>query len=351
MKTIENTLPRSASVTLTPITTGASSGLFEFEAPNKEAAEDVCRAVEAVLNKDAKDAQLKHATFVVDVQPAGPDFVADREAVLARNRWHQMSQPALAIPAQNTQTIVRVCEIDHVRPATDVRPGPESTEEQVSVSVKARSKYGRERKHSFYGDLAPRAKGWHFAHDLNELTADKSQGNLHWKMAVVYLDGNGFGKLQNALCATPDIQRQFDKTLKNYRADALDTLLKAMSEGDGWASSQGRYHLETLLWGGDELIWVVPAWQGWKTLWLFYQQSRKWNFEGHPLTHAGGIVFCHHNAPIHRITALAKGLAEIAKEKAGQRTSLLTLFLSPSIMWDVTWESFFKTATTAVVRM
>lgn len=312
VKIVQNASQQGAALSLSPISTGASSGLFEFEASDREAAENVRRAVDTILNKDAR---LRHATFVVDVQPAGSNFVADREAALARNRWRQMSQPSLAVPAQNTapQKIVSVCEIDHVRPAMDTRHGPE-LEEHVSGSVKKRSEYGRERKHSFYGKLAPRAQGWQFAHNFNELAADENQGNLDRKMAVIYLDGNGFGELQHTLCTTLARQRQFDQTLKDYRASALDALLKIMSEKDGWTSSN-RYRLETLLWGGDELIWVVPAWQGWKTLQLFYEKSRNWTFEGRTLTHAGGIVFCHHNAPIHRITKLAKDLAELVKTR------------------------------------
>jgi len=74
--------------------------------------------------------------------------------------------------------------------------------------------------------------------------------------------------------------------------------------------------METLLWGGDELVWVVPAWVGWWTLEFFYQNSAGWPFNQELLTHAAGIVFCHHNAPIHRIKELAHNLAELAKDKS-----------------------------------
>ena len=74
--------------------------------------------------------------------------------------------------------------------------------------------------------------------------------------------------------------------------------------------------IETLLWGGDELIWVVPAWLGWNALCLFYQQAKTHiKFRGGTLKHAAGLVFCHHNAPIHRVKSLAHDLAELAKEQ------------------------------------
>jgi hypothetical protein len=51
----------------------------------------------------------------------------------------------------------------------------------------------------------------------------------------------------------------------------------------------------------------------------FFQFSRSWTTELHAkkdkqLTHAAGLVFCHHNAPIHRITHLARELVGLAKE-------------------------------------
>src|SRR5439155_23707913 len=133
-----------------------------------------------------------------------------------------------------------------------------------------------------------------------------------------------------AQCPTPDLLSSFDHTVKNYRRQALTALLHSMhtpQEKDLWTSPRGYYRLETLLWGGDELIWVVPAWQGWKILSLFYRQSTNWNFAAQPLTHAAGMVFCHHNAPIHSITALAKTLAEVAKEKSRDQNLFAYLVL------------------------
>ncbi|MBK9316276.1 MAG: hypothetical protein IPM55_18840 [Acidobacteria bacterium] len=91
-----------------------------------------------------------------------------------------------------------------------------------------------------------------------------------------------------------------------------------MKKDDLWFTDDNERRIETLLWGGDEIIWVVPAWKGLETLGFFYNQTIKknWNYEGAELRHAAGLVFCHHNAPIHRITHLVKyKLAEKAKEK------------------------------------
>lgn len=307
-----------SSARLDRVTTGASSGLYQFEATDDAAGEMVRKEVEGILSTHP---QLKHATVVVDIQPAGEDFVRDREVLLARNRWRQMRQLTVAVPAWNTQgDVTEACEVDRVRPATSSRPAPGPNMEQVSASVRVRREFGREQKQRFYGNQTGIGMGWHFVQDFNELTDDSARGNLRHKMAVIYLDGNSFGKLQNEQCTTAEKQREFDSTIKDYRRGLLATLLQSMNhDKKNWISQADRYRLETLLWGGDEIIWVVPAWQGWKTLALFYEKSRNWQFAGERLTHAAGMVFCHHNAPIHRITALARDLAGLAKEKCRKK--------------------------------
>jgi hypothetical protein len=72
-----------------------------------------------------------------------------------------------------------------------------------------------------------------------------------------------------------------------------------------------------LLWGGDEMLFVVPAWKGFELLDLFYKTSEDWQItianKTEPLTHAGGIVFCPHNTPIYKIRELAQQLADGVK--------------------------------------
>ena len=79
------------------------------------------------------------------------------------------------------------------------------------------------------------------------------------------------------------------------------------------------HRLETLVWGGDEITLVVPAWKGWEVLEGFFQQCRNWTFREKRLTYSAGIVFCHSKAPIHSITALGQELVHMTKaELRGQ---------------------------------
>jgi hypothetical protein len=301
---------------LTPISTGASMGFFSCMTGEKP--DQVRTSIERWLHQHE---QYRHATFVVDVRPAG-DFLRTREELASMNRWRQFQQPALAIPRANAAAM-RECSVDRVRPAD-----PSDTD-GASISVSIRREHGRHEKQKFYADelrelrrdgtdaaleaLIEKVERARFANDLETLTADESKKRLHWKMAVVYFDGNKFGERQR-LCRSPDEQRAFDLRVKALRRGALRTLVEQIfaSRDNGWWTGE-TVRLETLLWGGDELIWVVPAWKGWETLRVFYESTAAGDHGSPPLTHAGGVAFCHHTAPIHRIRGMAETLAKVCK--------------------------------------
>jgi len=313
-------------LTLQPLSTGASSGLFVCRGWKDDPA-----ALGAIIEEFFHgDDDLKHATFVVDVYAKGDAFDRERESVMAMNRWRQFQQPTLAVPSGPSSIENRECRFDHVRPAVArIRVGDKSR--PASASVQARREFGKtEKRRDFYvreltalaqaepdaklDALIARTRNAMFVNDFEHLTSDASRGSLDSKIAIVYLDGNGFGSIQRKCDETT--LPQFDAGVKRFRRTALRRLLEMIeAEPDGWLTEgeSPEIRLETLLWGGDELIWVVPAWKGWDVARLFYEVSRDWTFNTEPLTHAGGVVFCHHAAHIHRMTGMAKDLAESCK--------------------------------------
>ncbi len=320
LKSVDWVVNKIDSIQIKPLMTGASAGLYTFEVEDSDQAEQVPKLVLEYLTSHP---QLKHATFVADVHPAqGKDkFSLDYEALLAKNRWLQMQSPAISVPAQNESISVEACAIDGVRPGTVKSHNPKNEINWVSQSVFSRRAYGRDQKQAFYQEQSGKSLTKPFTHDLEELTNDPGQENLHHKMAVIYLDGNKFGKLKKGRNSEMNRQCEFDAQLKTYRQTMLGNLLDRIAGDTAWKTSSGSYRLETLLWGGDEILWVVPAWKAWETLYFFFDESRKWSFmETKQLHHAGGVVFCHHNAPIHRITTLARDLGELAKEKDRERS-------------------------------
>ena len=258
---------------------------------------------------------------MVDVQPYSGDFIEDKEMLVAMNRWQQMQSLSVAVPSELSDKDKVACWIDGIRPAKEEAYDPDTPTEKkhISTSVHIRRDYGKEQKKELYYKYSATAKQerWKFVNDFDKLTEDTNKGNLNHKMAVIYLDGNGFGKIRDKLCKTVDDEREFDRQIKDYRKKIFADLLDKMKTDEDWKNAD-KYRFETLLWGGDELMWVVPAWKGWETLLFFYKQSEDWIFkntkrEESPLTHAGGMVFCHHNAPIYRIKELTEKLSNSAK--------------------------------------
>jgi hypothetical protein len=289
------------------ISRGASAGLFRLTSDDA-----------AKLRGDLEDwlgrhEEFRHATFVVDVTPETDKFRKDVETLIARNRFRQMRSPSLAIPSGTAKL---PCSEDKVRPATRTRtkPGEQGVTEWVSPSVAVRLDHGRDLKQAFYEKETGRPWDLAFAQDFQELAADDSRGKLDGKMAVLYLDGNHFGKVQQDVCMTAEKQQAFDGRLRELRRGFLTALLEEIAGNPlDWLSLQGTQRFETLLWGGDDLLLVAPAWKGFWLAEFFFEQSRDWAFEDHPLRHAGGLVLCHSNAPIRRIKAVAENLADAAK--------------------------------------
>ncbi|BCL60482.1 hypothetical protein DGMP_11750 [Desulfomarina profundi] len=300
--------------TLEEISTGASVGLFKFSADKPE---EIRQQVDDILKKDKN---LCYATFVVDIITTDDEkFRNQLEKVIARNHWRQYQQPTLVSPKWNDKNNIWECSLDRLRPATTTI-AIKAPEKIVSPPVKIRHDYGRNKKHHFYQNELQRTLNEgitdKFTHDLEKLTANSPSKTLQHKMAVIYTDGNSFGTLQQKFCKTEYTQKKFDDELNKKRATFLSNLLNFARNSDYFSiaiDNEKCLQMETLMWGGDELLLVVPAWQGWQTLALLYQHIETWDFEGEPLYHGAGIVFCHHNAPIHRITRLAKELTEEAK--------------------------------------
>lgn len=311
LNAVEKLAHRMHSHKLQALTTGASIGLYEFEAADANEARSVCDLVREQL---VKDLELQHATFVLSVSPneEAQSFARAIAVLQAKNAWQQMQSPSLSL---SPATAGKVCDIDLVRPATQAVPAPENKTYTVSESVKVRRLAGQRLKQKFYEEHIGRPLQRKFTHELDELTEDELKGNLDGKMAVIYLDGNSFGSIKKNVTNSREEWLKFDHIVKSYRREMLEGLLDRMEIDGDWQTKEGKYRIETLLWGGDELMWIVPAWKGWETLQYFYNKSENWKFRNDDLHHSGGIVFCHHNAPIHRITKLARDIAELAKEK------------------------------------
>lgn len=293
---------------ITPISTGASAGLFSVLSDRP--ATELLSEVRDFLSKE----NYGYAAFVADLVEGFEDFKEAKELVLAKNRFQQMRSPTVFIPEPNNNVDIGECHLDGLRPAVDTDRFPEG-ERNVSSSAKARRTFGRDQKQKFYRDMV----GFDFAFvkEFETLTADSSKGNLDNKMAVIYIDGNSFGRIQDESCGTKEDLENFDCQIQTYRKNFLHDRLVKMQNDEDWQASDG-IRFETLMWGGDEMLFVVPAWKGFEFITDFYSVSKDWSFASTPLTHSAGIVFCHRSAPIGRVKGLARSLADDVKDKTGR---------------------------------
>ncbi len=298
------------------ISNGSSSLLCSVECPDAEA---VKRQVEDWLNRRQDELPIQHATFVVSYSAVHGEFGRQTESLVARNRWVQMQSASVSVTGKG----IGVCKTDLLRPSGWGDKGEESR------SVADRFRYGRDRKEEFYADYSG-VKGLKFVHDLDELSKggpEVKPKNLAGKIAVIHIDGNNFGRIQRG-CQSKAALKAWDCFIQKKRRTALAELLTRIRGREEWKNGD-ELGLETLEWGGDEVVWILPASCGFAWLEAWFELSRQWGSFVHPewkscenpeligktppLTHAASIVFCHHKAPIHRIGSLVRNLTETVK--------------------------------------
>ncbi len=299
-------------VILEPIAVGASIGLFSFKVNNSAEAQEVCAKVKEHLLKHTGN----HATFVVDCVEESGNFNRDLIKVQALNRWRQYQEPSFSLPNKGSNG---QCAYDGVRPAKNILYG-----KPVSESVEFRTTEGRNLRQDLYGKILGQNSN-EFTDDLHELSYDPDKGNLNNKIAFIYIDGNRFTKVRNTLCNSEDLLKQFSQKVKDEHAKFLKNVF--ISLGKDFKTSSGKIRLETLLWGGDEIELVVPAWKGFKVLKIFYDTIKDLVFSSGSkdvqLTYSAGIVFCSCKAPIREIRRLVRELAGLVKSEIPEDISLL----------------------------
>lgn len=407
------------------ITSGASVGVFAFKATDLKTAElarDLVEdhltgkknAVAGAVNGKAGQALAlaHHGTFVVDVVAQQSEFKQTLEMLLAKNRWRQMQDYRTPFEprGKSGDTPGAVCEFNMVSSAHGTRTKLGSGEKlPISCSVDERRGFGVTQKHRHYEEELARLKesrkktpqlteaiclkGFPLPSlDFHALAAGAPLKRLSGKMAVLYVDGNEFGKTQAKFVhggngaplsheTAEQRQEEFDETVKGYRRDLLNRILclldglavkttasssefvalaqkaddeKALYTSYSKAAQFAPFdatrtlRFETLLWGGDEMMWVMPAAAGWRVAELFFHtvlgdersavaasarlqelgapeelpKSERWKIDTKELSFGAGLVFCHHNADITRITALAKEIADLAKAEDKERNLL-----------------------------
>ncbi|MEX1027910.1 MAG: hypothetical protein WD049_07880 [Candidatus Paceibacterota bacterium] len=199
---LRESLAEDLQARLSEIATGASIGLFEFQAEGD--AEEVRTVVETYLRQgtleyetnDGTSAKLplKHGTFVVDVVPVSDPSNVQQAVQLsvAKNRWRQVQEPSLSLQGlwdEGTEP----CELDRTRVANTTCELPEKGNTPVSQTARDRRDYGRGARQRFYeNEIGSLGERLDFTNDLKSLSERSSgdgieipsEGHLADKLAV-----------------------------------------------------------------------------------------------------------------------------------------------------------------------
>lgn len=297
---------------LTPVSTAASQGLFWFDGrdDNQELQKDIL----AFLQRKTGG----HATFLAATHPDIPgEFGKVLEILEAKIHRQQWRMPSVAIPAPAATS--KECHLDGWRPGVEAYPF--DADARISEAAAFRWQQGVQFKRHFFAEILGDESYQSIitTNDLGELAADKSKGILDGKIAFIHVDGNSFGRIRRAYCKTEESRRQFDESFQDdFRKNEFLKALLQIATSDPDFQTEGTdgnpaLRLEILLWGGDEMTLVVPAWQGWRVMRLFYKMARDLQFKESPLSQRAAVIFCHHNAPILLIRQLAEDLLGVTK--------------------------------------
>ena len=316
IKTLAAETPYSSGL----IAEGASKLVFRI---SLESDKDADRERKKILEKlysdwSDEDKCLKEVMFLVAYVKETENFQEDIARLMGMVRTRQMQNPSVRIFSETLYGGISGAfdGFNHVLPAYEYLKGKEKN---ISKFTFDRRKGGIALRKSIYKkvlDDPGLLEKLDFTDSLEDLSVDPKQGNLNGKIAYIYIDGNKFGKLQSGF---DDRQySKFDHKINEFKKELLKELFK-LAKGKPWFENNKKIRLETLLWGGDEIAFIVPAWVGWTVMKTFYETVEKgnnmileWDHDK-ALTFAMGVVFTHHKNPIRNLNAVVRDLAEAVK--------------------------------------
>ena len=346
---IEKRLLEAKIPDFTSITIGSSTGVFSC---NQDATQTARQLIENFLNNYATINSVSFIpnevfTFVID-DVVSDDYLNAKEQLYALGRFKQASRLSHSIPNFSSE-VKSVCALNGFLPADSNNNKIKASKDgYVSRSVDIRYQIGRKVRSDIYkneqSSVFSKLQGigtctklskedivdvsqFQFPSDLETLAGTHPKISLNGKVAVIYSDGNSFGKAQKAVIEEANnkvkAQQEFDLQLRLDRARYLVDLVSFLSSQGATIieDDQTTIQLETLLWGGDEMTLVVPAWVGLAALKHYFDFHKDYKICGQKLTFSAGIVFCSHKTPIRKAEQAAQSIADAIKDLPGGRAS------------------------------
>tara|TARA_R110000751_G_scaffold70750_1_gene143340 strand:- start:9487 stop:11145 length:1659 start_codon:yes stop_codon:yes gene_type:complete len=336
--------------------TGASGGVFNVQgcdaAMLDQVVLDLIDGLQTGQDKDVPPI-YRHLGFASAAVAVDAGYLEAESLAQAIIRKRQLQSVTIDVPDPRLDNAGR-CRIDQFRPADGGKIITGSGQRFVSQSVQERRSFGRDMRQNFYPhELAGVLSGQdddiipeHFANSFQDIVANPPKGlpeSLQAKMAVLYLDGNSFGKARRNILSldTPVSYQQgmarakaFSDHVQARRRALLCAILTrfnaiAQRDADGMdavyyadkdTNLEPRFRFETLLWGGDEMMFVFPSWLLETVLDCVAENlcDPIWKLPatGEMLTHGGGVVVCNAKTPIREIQGLVRTIADQGKDHA-----------------------------------
>ncbi len=297
----------------------------------------------------------EHMRFVVEIAEVKGDLRDAVNRAMWQSRRRQMLAPNLPnSPGADAGTskigdrAALICPIDPAQtidPSTINRAGFYDNTSKRSADLHS---YGRDARRMLYpvqlgnAQVVKLVKNGlfdtrDFAQSFHQIVDNSPDGiseSARGKLAYLHFDGNGFSKIR----AENDLGK-FSKAVENINAHVLNGLLSAFLPGGhdkaikarmfskgkiyvrefGTREDRELLRFETLLYGGEDFVVVLPAWLAWEFAWKilgWYADGVKdhaGSLAGPKMTHRCGMVICDQKMPVRRARDLAYSLCEDAK--------------------------------------
>lgn len=328
-------LARDPSYKNSLITEGASKAVIRIETENPETVRrEILNHLYYSQNSGVplEDERIKEAMFIVVYTEDTGNSQKDMALLMGKTRILQMQSPSIRLFSETFIGTKTGCDsLNRVLPS---HKHDKKKDICISNFTYKRREYGKSIRKRIYQIILGEEttlKGWDFTDDLEELSTDTRQGNLSEKIAYIYIDGNKFGSLQQNLNETQ--LKMFDCKLQQFKRAFMKSLFELAKTHPSFMD-RNKLRLETLLWGGDEITLVVPAWMGWTVATTFYNTAKDFRDETNKplqldsdgikdLTFAMGLVFAHHKNPVRNLDKIARELAETVKSGLSKDTRYL----------------------------
>lgn len=276
---------------------GASKAVLECAIDDKD---EIETALLEFVKKDP-DRHLALAWGTAKLREAEEPQDAKKRAK-ARFRKHQYQ--TATVPWPNTTQDDYFDQLDLTRPATH--------KDDVGRFISARNltfrNEGRKNRPQF--NLKPPQS----FHDILANPPASVSDQVKNKLAVVYADGSGLGKIQRD---NPD---QFSQIMDKNRKELAERLEDWLVSLGDFGMNSTRPRFDVLIWGGDDITFVMPAWLLFPFVETFAEQTRKWTFSGGHVSHRISAVIAHYKTPIRQMRNLVAGGEQLIKD-AGLETS------------------------------